>query len=350
VDLSNRSYSETWFLKNTLKNEPPKPKAGRKGLQEWYSFLCVPPRRRLCGVNFFFRIEPNVRFRLSGGFVQERHRQSFVLVGFCAAGTTMYGLLGPKALWQFAGEMVIHFHEIILWRDKMSMKRFLFAILVSTSFADILDSGESAGTFLDRGLMFAARGDYEMAVEDFTEAIALNPNLSAAYILRGRALYAGAFKVLLVGENFSSIITGSMAGRPLSPAQRRVFGRVIADYSRAIRLYPNAPVAYMERGVMFDNIGEHDKAIADCSQAIRIDPYYAMAYYSRGNAYRHKGDKDKAIADLTQAIRLDPNFANAYTNRGVVYGNKKDYDRAIADYNQAIRINPDYADAYTSRL
>jgi tetratricopeptide (TPR) repeat protein len=38
---------------------------------------------------------------------------------------------------------------------------------------------ETARTFLDRGILFASRGDYEMAIEDFTEAIRLAPRATA---------------------------------------------------------------------------------------------------------------------------------------------------------------------------
>jgi tetratricopeptide (TPR) repeat protein len=43
---------------------------------------------------------------------------------------------------------------------------------------------QTAGTFLDRGLLFASRGDYQKAIADFSEAIRLNPNLTAAYTIR----------------------------------------------------------------------------------------------------------------------------------------------------------------------
>jgi tetratricopeptide (TPR) repeat protein len=49
----------------------------------------------------------------------------------------------------------------------------------------------TAGAFLDRGITLAGQGEFEMAIADFTEAIRLNPNLSAAYLLRDRAAYAG---------------------------------------------------------------------------------------------------------------------------------------------------------------
>ena len=147
-------------------------------------------------------------------------------------------------------------------------------------------SPQTAGTFLDRGILFAGRGDYEMAIEDFTEALALDPSLTTAYTLRGRAYYAGVSYVTSVGENFSGV--GALARVGTSPAQQQAY----------------------------------EKAIADFTQAIRLDPSYASAYISRGVAYAGKGDYDRAIADYNQAIRLDPNYAPAYINRGVAYYNK----------------------------
>jgi tetratricopeptide (TPR) repeat protein len=214
---------------------------------------------------------------------------------------------------------------------------------------------KTAGAFLDRGIMFAMRGDYELAIADFTDAIALNNKLSAAYMLRGRAVYGSATEILSAGENFSSIIVRSTSGK-ITASQGQAYDKAIADYTQAIRLDPNNAVAYRERGVALSQKGDNDKAIADYNQAIRLNPNYARAYINRGNAYDDKGDYDKAIADYNQAIRLDPNDALAYVGRGseyairgIVYAIKGDYDKAIADYTQAIRLDPNYADAYVGR-
>jgi tetratricopeptide (TPR) repeat protein len=162
---------------------------------------------------------------------------------------------------------------------------------------------KTAGTFLDRGITLASQGEYEMAIEDFTQAIALDPNISAAYLLRGRALRASVSQGISVGENFGSVITNRIAS--LSPAQRQAFDKAIADFTQAIKLDPGSSIAYRERGVIYDGMGDQDKAIADCNQAIRLNPNYAFAYYSRGLAYDNKKDYDRAIADYNQAIRLD---------------------------------------------
>jgi tetratricopeptide (TPR) repeat protein len=241
---------------------------------------------------------------------------------------------------------------------------------------------QTVGTFLDRGILFAMRGEYEMAIADFTEAIKLAPNLATAYMLRGRALYASVSTVTAVAENFSGINTISTGGR-VSVEQAQIYDRAIADYTQAIRFDPHDAGAYDFRGIAYADKGDFDQAIADFTQAIRLDPNavgtysnrgntyaikrdydraiadytqairlnpnYTGAYYNRGITYRRKGDNDQAIADYTQAIRLDPNAAGAYNNRGGTYASKGDYDRAIADYTQAIKLNPNYMGAYYNR-
>jgi len=206
----------------------------------------------------------------------------------------------------------------------------------------------TAGTFLDRGIMFAMRGEYDMAIKDFDEAIRLKPDMAAAYMLRARALYASVSQVTGVGENFSGIITKATGGR-VSEEQAQIYDRAIGDYTQAIRLEPNNAQAYLGRGIAYSNKGDFDRAIADNNEAIRLDPNYADAYYNRGTTYSNKNDYDRAIADYTQAIRLNPNLADAYNNRGIAYMNKNDYDRAIADYTEAIRLDPNYAYAYNNR-
>jgi tetratricopeptide (TPR) repeat protein len=202
----------------------------------------------------------------------------------------------------------------------------------------------TAGAFLDRGITLASQGEFEMAIADFTEAIKLNPNLSTAYLLRGRAVFAGVSHIISVGENFSSVITTATDGS-ITPAQQQAYDKAIGDYTEAIRLDPNSSTAYRVRGWVYSNKGDYDRAIADYNQTIKLNPNDALAYSNRGLAYCNKKDYDRGIADYNQAIRVDPNNATAYSNRGNAYNNKGDYDRAIAGYEAALRIDPNYTTA-----
>jgi tetratricopeptide (TPR) repeat protein len=241
-------------------------------------------------------------------------------------------------------------------RGDAAMRRMVTALANQKTAVKTASYGEggisalgTAGAFLDRGIILAGQREFEMAIADFTEALRLNPNLSAAYMLRGRAVYAGVSDVYGITENFGYVRAYFSSGQQLSREQTQAYDRAIADFTEALRLDGNNTVVYLNRGEAYAQKEDYDKAIADFNQAIRHNPTSARAYINRGIAYDYKGDPDRAIADFTQAIRLDPNDARAYYSRGVVYHNKEDYDRAIADYTQAIRLDPNDARAYYNR-
>ena len=137
--------------------------------------------------------------------------------------------------------------------------------------------------------------------------------------------------------------------RGVEAHQRGDFDRAIQDYSKAIALKPDLAEAYNNRGNAYREKGDYDRAIQDYTKAIALKPDLAEAYYNRGVAYGAKGDYDRAIQDYTKAIALKPDDAKAYNNRGVAYGAKGDHDHAIQDYDKAIDLAPDDALAYTNR-
>jgi tetratricopeptide (TPR) repeat protein len=126
------------------------------------------------------------------------------------------------------------------------------------------------------------------------------------------------------------------------------YDRAIQDYDQAIRLDPS-DILYDARGDACKKKDDFDRAIQDFNEAIHLNPTLERAFYDRGGAYIDKDDYDRAIQDFNEAIHLNSNDANAYNNRGVAYHKKDDYGRAIQDYNQAIRLNPNYTSAYVSR-
>ncbi len=115
----------------------------------------------------------------------------------------------------------------------------------------------------------------------------------------------------------------------------------------------NRSFAYNNRGGAYADKGEFDRAIADYTKAIGLYPNDAIAYNNRGSAYYRKGEFDRAIADYTKAIKLDPKYAiaitpvyaDAYNNRGVTYEKKGDEEQAIADFRKALAIDPSHQDA-----
>jgi tetratricopeptide (TPR) repeat protein len=69
------------------------------------------------------------------------------------------------------------------------------------------------------------------------------------------------------------------------------------------------------------------------------------AYYDRGILYIERNDYDKAIEDYSNAIKLDfCHLYAAYYNRGLAYFRKNLYDAALNDLNTALSLKPDDED------
>jgi tetratricopeptide (TPR) repeat protein len=177
-----------------------------------------------------------------------------------------------------------------------------------------------ADAFSNRGAAYVRKRDYHRAIQDYDEAIRLNPRHADAFSNRGIAY-----------------------------ARKRDYDRAIQDYDEAIRLKPDHVSAWYARGNAYRRLGDYDQAVRNYDKVIYLNPRHAPAYSNRGIAYASKGDDDLAIHDYDKAIRLNPKHVNAYYNRGNAYRRKRNYDEAVQNYNQVIRLNPKYRNGYSSR-
>jgi len=136
--------------------------------------------------------------------------------------------------------------------------------------------------FLQRGSMYRRLEKYELALNDFDQALRYDPKSASAFTGRGNAL------------------------RHLDRLDES-----IAAHSEAIRLEPNNAMAYSNRGNAYSDNKDYQHAIADFDAAIKIDPRYATAFYNRANAKLDAGDKAGAIEDYRAAVTLRPGFKEA---------------------------------------
>ncbi len=120
-------------------------------------------------------------------------------------------------------------------------------------------------------------------------------------------------------------------------------------WDHCIQITPLEPWAYNNRGIIYADRQEYEKAIQDYNKAISIKHDHAGSYNNRGNIYLDRKDYGKAMQDFNKAISIKHDFAEAYNNHGIVYFVKKEYEKAMQDYNKAILIKHDYADAYNNR-
>ena len=75
--------------------------------------------------------------------------------------------------------------------------------------------------------------------------------------------------------------------------------------------------------------------IGDLTEAVTLSPQNAYLLYNRGTIYAQRADYDRAIEDFTKAIEQDPQLAEAYYNRGLSYLYSNRQQEGIADLSKA---------------
>ena len=84
-----------------------------------------------------------------------------------------------------------------------------------------------------------------------------------------------------------------------------------------LRLPSPKVAALIETGKKAATADDLEKAVRDFTEAVRIDPNYPGGYTERGQALFKLGETDHAIADYTAALKRDPNFGPALRSRAM---------------------------------
>lgn len=104
----------------------------------------------------------------------------------------------------------------------------------------------------------------------------------------------------------------------------------IANYDKALQLYPQHTEALVRKGVTLHNEQEYELALECFNEAIRISPILFKAVYNRGKSYLALKRPAEAIADLDKATTLKPRHAKAHQLFGdALYALKKEEEAAI---------------------
>lgn len=75
-------------------------------------------------------------------------------------------------------------------------------------------------------------------------------------------------------------------------------------FTQVVRRYPKQPEAYYNRGIAYTRLGNTQAAIADYNYALALNPNFADVYVSRGELLNSLGDRTQALKDLHKAAEL----------------------------------------------
>jgi len=83
----------------------------------------------------------------------------------------------------------------------------------------------------------------------------------------------------------------------------------VADYRRAEELNPQAPEIYLNQANLWFMSGRYEEAIALYDRALHMNMrQLEVLYFNRGMAHEHRGDLQQAMADYQAALALTPEW------------------------------------------
>ena len=130
-----------------------------------------------------------------------------------------------------------------------------------------------------------------------------------------------------------------------SKAMRRLSNALNAnDMESAKKIIENDVKRHLPKCEYYFYLGlvteDYKEKLKYYDKAIKANHDYADAYINRGLVKNELNDFDGSIKDYDKAIELDPRCSLAYNNRGYTKHRKGDYEGALKDYNKAILLNP----------
>ena len=113
------------------------------------------------------------------------------------------------------------------------------------------------------------------------------------------------------------------------------FHEALKQFSKVESLLPGDKTVYIQRGLVYQDMGNHEFAIEDFQEAIRIDPNYSLSHFHLGVSKLKSRQVREAIEDFKRADVLDENSDNSaiFDGLGQCYHALRDYPQAIEQYD-----------------
>lgn len=176
--------------------------------------------------------------------------------------------------------------------------------------------------YINRGMGFLRTEDLDRALDEFNQAIKVDPLSSIAFLGRARTHLA-----------------------------KHKYDLAIKDADQAIKLFPRNAAAHYVLGTTYMRTRDLGRALANLDRAIDLEPACGLMFLTRGDAYLIKGDYDRAAEDFKRVIDLDaaPTLLPNLLWRANAYGRVREYEKAMSDLSKAEKLAPGDALVYYSR-
>lgn len=218
---------------------------------------------------------------------------------------------------------------------------------------DAETSPANAADLARRAAAFAARRDFEHALQDFNRACELAPGEASYYYQRALVEFA-----LRQPEPAANDVDRALTLKPdyvealviRADYRRRAkkdTAAALADLDAADRVATKEADVRFTLAMLYGRLDHPAQAITQADLWIAVhqqDPRLVQAYNERCWARAVLGQElEQALRDCNAGLRLNPHAPALLDSRGLVNLRSNRFDKAIADYNEALKIDPKIA-------
>jgi tetratricopeptide (TPR) repeat protein len=164
---------------------------------------------------------------------------------------------------------------------------------------------------IKRANILLATGDKKSAIQDYTKALALEPDNVEALENRGKA-----YTML---QNWDA-------------AEK--------DFTRALEVKPDLRLALLNRAEARYRSGKYDEALKDYDQLKNLGKVDAELLFRRAQLLLALKRCQEALPDLDRVLELDPNNLSARELRGEAHAALQQFDKAIGDFDAVLAKKP----------
>ncbi|SCZ60167.1 tetratricopeptide repeat protein [Thiohalomonas denitrificans] len=198
---------------------------------------------------------------------------------------------------------------------------------------------ENVTEAMSRGDKALSRGDRDLALYRYVQALELNPKTIPAYERIGtihleRDRLALAARTFRSGLRFDNEHPALNEGLGLALLRARRYDESQQVLERAVQIDVRRWRAHNGLGILADLRGEHDVARESYETALLLVPTSARVHNNLGYSLYLSRDYHQAIARLKTAVHRDPEYERAWHNLGLVLARTGRYQEAVAAFQR----------------
>lgn len=221
----------------------------------------------------------------------------------------------------------------------------LFAVSTST-FLGVDDESYLPTHVVNEGALYEAAGDYEEALDLYSEAMEMTPSDARPYYHAGRA-YANMGMAAEAREYMGRAITLNPNYRPfayvslgIALAREEDYEQAAGYFEKALEADPGLCIALYNLGLCQYNLGRREDAVGTLVRASDLCRDDAAAMVPVANMLVELGEVDRGLSLGRAALSLNPRNPEALYVVGLAYEAQGRYGEAAAFFERALRYMP----------